>query len=425
MKRLLVILTVFGLFLAACVPAAPVIVEATQVPPTATPPATTPTTEPTKVPVDIPAAARAAIEALMAQLNITADQIKVVSVEAKEWSDGCLGIVRIDASCLQGVVPGYVVILEANGKQYKYHTDAEGTVVVLAPNVDGTPMLGDLPAAVQAAITTLAQALNLTADDIKVISFEDKEWPDGCLGVVTDGVLCTQQIVPGFLVVVEAKGVQYEFHTNLDGSLVVPSDGKTPVVAPETLIQAAGEALAKVLGLKLADIKFVSAQLVQWPNSCLGMALPGEACAEVITPGYLIVLEANGVKFEYHTNADGSVVRPGTLALVWQRVGGIAGFCDTLVLFRSGELHGDWCKPQAGSTDSLSGISLTAEEQATLNEWLAKYGTVSITRADPDGVSDAMTVTLTLYGAGDEQPTEAEQQAMLDFAANVYTRIQK
>ena len=44
----------------------------------------------------------------------------------------------------------------------------------------------------------LKSELNLTADQIKVVSFEDKEWPDGCLGVVHMGMLCTQQIVPGF-----------------------------------------------------------------------------------------------------------------------------------------------------------------------------------------------------------------------------------
>jgi hypothetical protein len=288
-----------------------------------------------------------------------------------------------------------------------------------------TPIPVDIPAAARAAITVLMGQLNLTADQIKVVSVQEMEWPDGCLGVVHIGMQCTDVIVPGFLVILEANGVQYEFHTNQDGSLVVPAEGTTPVVASEALIKAASEALAKVLNLKLADIKFVSAQLVEWPDSCLGMALPGVACSQIVTPGYLIVLEANGVQFEYHTNADGSAIVPGTLALVWQRVGGIAGFCDTLVLFRSGEVDGNWCKPQAGATYTTQGVTLTADEQAQLNDWLAKYGTVSISQGTPPDASDAMTVTLTLYGTGSAQPAEAEQQAMLDFASTVFTRIQK
>jgi hypothetical protein len=413
MKRLVVILTVFGLFLAACVtPGGPVIVEVTKAP------------SPTPTPANIPAV-QAALDALAAQLGLPAGQVKVIKFEPVEWSDSCLGIVRIDALCAQGVVPGYRVILEANGKQHEFHTNGDGTVVVLAPAIDGAPMLGDLPAAVQAAINNLMQQLNLTADQIKVISFEEKEWPDGCLGVRKVGVMCTQQIVPGFLVVLEANGKQYEFHTNVDGSVVLPADGVGPVVAPASLVKAATEALARVLSLNLGDIRLVSVQLVDWPDSCLGIALPGAACAQVVTPGYLIVLEANGKQFEYHTNADGSVIRPASLALVWQRMGGIAGFCDTLVLFRTGEAHGDWCKPQAGSTDTLPAVLLTADEQNQLNDWLAKYGMVSITQADPADVSDAMSVTLTLYGSGSEQPTEAEQRSMVDFATNVYTRIKQ
>ena len=38
------------------------------------------------------------------------------------------------------------------------------------------------------------------------------------------------------------------------------------------------------------------------------MVTPGVGCMEVITPGYLIVLEAGGALFEYHTNLDGSRV---------------------------------------------------------------------------------------------------------------------
>lgn len=64
------------------------------------------------------------------------------------------------------------------------------------------------------------------------------------------------------------------------------------------------------------------------------------ACAEVMVPGYLIALEAGGQTYEYHTNSDGSIVRPGNLLLTWERNGGIAGFCDTLVLFGSGQAEG-------------------------------------------------------------------------------------
>ena len=418
MRRLIVLLSVFGLFLAACAGPGSAIVVATQS--SGTP---SPTGEPTHIPVDIPPAARAAIDALMAQLGLGADAITLVSVESVQWPDRCLGVLHKGVLCAQGVVQGFRVILKANDTRYEFHTNEDGSLVVLA-----TPDLGeptevpvDIPAAARAAITVLMGQLNLAAGQIGVISVEAVDWPDGCLGVTRIGVLCTQAIVPGFRVVLEANGKQYEFHTNQDGSVVLPVD--VAVEIPDSMIKAATDALAQALGIANVSIKLVSATLIQWADSCLGVSLPGSACAQHVTPGYLIVLEANGVQYEYHTNQDGSLIIPGSLALVWRRIGGIAGFCDTLVLYRSGEAQAEFCKPNTGGADASQATLLTADEQDHLAGWLQQFGTVSIDQESPANASDQMSVTLTLYGAGSAQPTEAEQQAMLDFAQTVYARL--
>jgi hypothetical protein len=44
-----------------------------------------------------------------------------------------------------------------------------------------------------------------------------------------------------------------------------------------------------------------------------------------------------------------------------------------------------------------------------------------VTQQD-EAAADAMTITLALFGRGDSQPTEAEQQAMLVWAQDIYTR---
>ena len=58
-----------------------------------------------------------------------------------------------------------------------------------------------------------------------------------------------------------------------------------------------------------STIVVVSEEQVDWPDACMGIETPGVMCAQVITPGYKIVLEANGKQYEYHTNESGSVVR--------------------------------------------------------------------------------------------------------------------
>ena len=72
---------------------------------------------------------------------------------------------------------------------------------------------------------------------------------------------------------------------------------------------AAQTALATKLGVDANQITIVSIDPVEWPDACLGAATEGEMCAEVITPGYRIVLATGGKQYEAHTDESGRVVR--------------------------------------------------------------------------------------------------------------------
>jgi hypothetical protein len=76
------------------------------------------------------------------------------------------------------------------------------------------------PAAALKARADLVSQLQLDPDTIMLVSVEAVEWPDGCLGVQTPGVMCTMVITPGYRVVLEADGKQYEYHTNETGDVV-------------------------------------------------------------------------------------------------------------------------------------------------------------------------------------------------------------
>ena len=186
---------------------------------------------------------------------------------------------------------------------------------------------------------------------------------------------------------------------------------------------AAVSALAKNLGLDASEIQVISSETVEWPDACLGITQEGVACAQVVTPGYKIVLEANGKQVEYHTNQDGTVVVPATVALTWSRSGGIAGFCDSLTIYLSGEVQGSNCKSSDMAEKSISEL-LSPAEIATMNEWISQYGEISIDASDPKGVADAMSVKLTMYGTGTEQDMDqASQQMLLTFAQDLYQEL--
>ncbi|HEX6385272.1 MAG TPA: hypothetical protein VF177_11430 [Anaerolineae bacterium] len=76
------------------------------------------------------------------------------------------------------------------------------------------------PRAVANAISTLSEELGVDSQEIEVVSFEEREWPDGCLGLGGPDEICTQAIVPGWLVILRAEGQQYEVRTDATGSTV-------------------------------------------------------------------------------------------------------------------------------------------------------------------------------------------------------------
>ena len=60
--------------------------------------------------------------------------------------------------------------------------------------------------------------------------------------------------------------------------------------------------LAKKIGAPESDVAGVAQEDVTWPDSCLGCVKTGETCAQVLTPGYRIVLRVRDATYEYHTN---------------------------------------------------------------------------------------------------------------------------
>ena len=294
----------------------------------------------------------------------------------------------------------------------------EATSVDEQPTPTHIPV--DLTPAQRAAINALMEQLNLTADKIKLVSTEAVTWPNGCLGIVRMGVMCTQNEVPGFKIILEADGQKYEFHANQDGSVVMLAEGAQESADVEQLVI---KQLAANLGLQESDISVVSSTTIEFNDACMGVAMEGIMCAQVVTPGHIIVLEANSVQYEYHTNADGSRVQPATLAMVWKREGGIAGFCDTMTVFRSGEVYTTQCKPQAEGRMGTFANLLSSAQQKQFMDWMARFGEANLDASDPKGVADRMVVTLNLYGTGSKQVTKSDQQALFGFAQDLYQKV--
>jgi len=69
------------------------------------------------------------------------------------------------------------------------------------------------------------------------------------------------------------------------------------------------EALSARTGVAVEEIEVVEAERMEWPDACLGVAEEGEACAEVITPGWEITLRAEGEEYVFRTDERADVIR--------------------------------------------------------------------------------------------------------------------
>lgn len=86
--------------------------------------------------------------------------------------------------------------------------------------------------------------------------------------------------------------------------------GSSPAVPPgaQALIDLARRELAGRAGVAESAISLVRAEAVEWGDASLGCPQPGQMYAQVITPGFRIVLRSGGTDYHYHGDARGRVV---------------------------------------------------------------------------------------------------------------------
>ena len=93
---------------------------------------------------------------------------------------------------------------------------------------------GGLPAdAVLVAQTWLADQLGVAVEEVTIISSEQVEWTDSCLGLGGPAEICAAAITPGWQATFEVNGQQYEVRVDESGTTVrSPEITQEPPAAP-------------------------------------------------------------------------------------------------------------------------------------------------------------------------------------------------
>ena len=321
-------------------------------------------------------------EDLVQTTGAGAEEITVVSTEEVEWGDTSLGCPEPDGMYAQMITPGYLIVLESGDRTYDYHSGSDPEGPLVQCTAEGTPagesQLDEnaapdsgaqddevapdsgaqddevapdsgaqdddaapevLPRLIERAKEDLVQTTGAGAEEITVVSTEEVEWGDTSLGCPEPDGMYAQMITPGYLIVLESGDLAYNYHSGSDpeGPLVqctadgtpagesqldenaVPNSGaQDDEVAPSSgaqdddaapevlprLIERAKEDLVQTTGAGADEITVVSTEEVEWGDTSLGCPEPDGMYAQVITPGYLIVLESGGDVYDYHSGLD-------------------------------------------------------------------------------------------------------------------------
>lgn len=78
----------------------------------------------------------------------------------------------------------------------------------------GSPVTPEYPSIVDMAKSDLAKRLNISEEKIHLIKQEKKDWPDTSLGFPEEGKMYAQVVTPGFVIILETGGKQYEYHSD-------------------------------------------------------------------------------------------------------------------------------------------------------------------------------------------------------------------
>lgn len=337
-------------------------------------------------------------------------------------------------------------------------TDSEIEMPVADPEESADTPITDLPItdtlttteeiSVGAALSArqiLAQRLQLPLDAITIISAEPVEWPDGCLGIAAAGVMCMQVITPGYRVTLATQGDTYVFHTDEAGGEVRLASAPEPQLETIVLVWRQEE-------MGMCNSATIGAQQIAF-GPCEGPLASAPLIEEMSRPAELTEFMQTYASFEAETAA-GSITFTGAgttvatpaeqrmlaewarlvfleaqggrsgaawgLVFAWHREGGIAGFCDDVTVYITGQVYVTSCK--GNQPEAIDKRRLAADQLAQIYTWVDELQSFEFNQKDA-AVADAMQIQLTFSGAGERAATPEEQQAMQLFASGLVANV--
>jgi hypothetical protein len=186
------------------------------------------------------------------------------------------------------------------------------------PDVANTKQSNSLPVSVINAISRdISSNFRVSPGKLKVVTFSQQSWPNGCLGLGRRDEACTQIFIErGWRVTMSDGSQTWTYRTDNTGRIVRlenqgnQSNSSLPDVVADAVLQAA----STQLNLSTSQLKITDSQQRNWSDGCLELGSPVELCVRAITPGWQVTVESRQQRLVYHTNRNGSVVKLNKVA---------------------------------------------------------------------------------------------------------------
>jgi len=123
--------------------------------------------------------------------------------------NACLGFAEVEEMCAEVITPGYGGVALVEGEYHTFRTNEDGSVIKI------------FPPAVSIVREKAAQEQAVSVESVTILEVQAVEWPDACLGMQTEDLMCAQVITPGFRVTLQIDNQTIIYRTNLDGNFML------------------------------------------------------------------------------------------------------------------------------------------------------------------------------------------------------------
>jgi hypothetical protein len=161
-----------------------------------------------------------AIQALASQLKIAASDITVVRAEPHTWPDSSMGCGKPGTLAMQVITEGHVVVLAAQGKQYRVHVANQRALicdkpVLMRKELRRPANARGLDEAVQQAREDLAKRLGADVSQVRLLRTQSQQWPNNGLDCPRAGETIVAAPVMGYRIQLDYASRTYTYHTDL------------------------------------------------------------------------------------------------------------------------------------------------------------------------------------------------------------------